>query len=101
MPESEEDDCQAEDCRGQTGGAQQQEHRRQADCRRPECGFGRDWPGSGGETVRARRSGRYRAAYRFTNATRGRTLTFRARVRRDDSFPYYLGYSNRVRVRIR
>lgn len=53
------------------------------------------------ETVRARRSGRYRAAYRFTNATRGRTLTFRARVRRDDSFPYYLGYSNRVRVRIR
>ncbi len=53
------------------------------------------------ETVRARRNARYSAAYRFTNATRGRTLSFRARVRRDDSYPYYLGYSSRARVRIR
>jgi hypothetical protein len=53
------------------------------------------------ETVRARQNRRYRAVYRFTNATAGRRLTFRARVRRDDSYPYYLGYSNRVRVRIR
>ena len=53
------------------------------------------------ETVRARRNARYSASYRFTNATRGRRLTFRARVRRDDSYPYYLGYSSRVRVRIR
>jgi hypothetical protein len=27
--------------------------------------------------------------------------TARARVRRDDSHPYYLGYSPRVRVRVR
>jgi hypothetical protein len=53
------------------------------------------------DTVRARRNARHSAAYRFTNATRGRTLTFRARVRRDDSYPYYLGYSSRVRFRIR
>ncbi len=53
------------------------------------------------ETVRARRNARYSASYRFTHATRGRTLSFRARVRRDDSYPYYLGYSSRVRVRIR
>ena len=51
-------------------------------------------------TVRARRNARYSTRYRFVNATGGRSLTFRARVRRDDSYPYYFGYSRRVRVRI-
>ena len=35
-----------------------------------------------------------------TGRRSGRTFTFRARVRRDDSYPYYLGYSPRVRVRV-
>jgi hypothetical protein len=51
--------------------------------------------------VRARRNARFSARYRFVRAGGGRTITFRARVRRDDSYPYYLGYSRRVPVRIR
>jgi hypothetical protein len=53
------------------------------------------------DTVRARLGARYTARYRFVRAQSGRTFQFRARVRRDDSYAYYLGYSRRVRVRVR
>jgi hypothetical protein len=52
------------------------------------------------DTVRARRGARYTARYHFLRAPPGRTFQFRARVRRDDSYPYYLGYSRRARVRV-
>ncbi len=42
-----------------------------------------------------------RSTYRFLRARSGASLEIRARIRRDDSYPYYLGYSPRVRVRVR
>ena len=39
--------------------------------------------------------------YRFLRAGSGASFLIRARIRRDDSYPYYLGYSPRVRVRVR
>ena len=39
--------------------------------------------------------------YRFLRAGSGATFLIRARIRRDDAYPYYLGYSPRVRVRVR
>jgi hypothetical protein len=53
-------------------------------------------------TARARgAAGRFALRYRFLRARRGASFLIRARVRRDDSYPYYLGYSPRVRVRVR
>jgi hypothetical protein len=53
------------------------------------------------DTVRAARSGgRFSSTYRFLRAAKGASFEIRARVRRDDSYPYHLGYSPSVRVRI-
>jgi hypothetical protein len=52
------------------------------------------------DTVRARKKGRFTTRYRFVRASGGLTIAFRARVRREDSYPFYLGYSKRVRVRL-
>ena len=41
-------------------------------------------------------------SYRFrSGSSRGRTFTFRVTLRGDARFPYALGYSKRVRVRVR
>ena len=53
------------------------------------------------ETTRARKGARFSARYRFLRAGSGRSFLIRARIRRDDSYPYYLGYSPRVRIRVR
>ena len=50
---------------------------------------------------RSRKSGRYKAAYRLRRTFGPRTFTFRARVRREGGYPYELGYSRKVRVRVR
>ena len=51
---------------------------------------------------RANRKGRFRIGYRFrSGASRGRTFTFRVKLRGDARFPYVLGYSKRVTVRVR
>lgn len=51
---------------------------------------------------RADRKGRFSVRYRFRAASsRGRTFTFRVKLRGDARFPYALGYSTRVRVRVR
>jgi hypothetical protein len=51
---------------------------------------------------RADRKGRFSVRYRFrSGASRGRTFTFRVKLRGDARFPYALGYSKRVRVRVR
>jgi hypothetical protein len=62
--------------------------------------------GGGGYTTfadgRAKRNGRFSVRYRFrSGASRGRTFTFRVKLRGDARFPYALGYSQRVRVRVR
>ena len=50
---------------------------------------------------RTDRRGRFRIAYRFRSAaSHGRTFTFRVKLRGDARFPYALGYSQRVRVRV-
>jgi hypothetical protein len=51
------------------------------------------------DTVRARKSAKFSTRYRFRRVSR-KTIAFRAQVRREDSYPYYLGYSRRVKVRI-
>ena len=53
------------------------------------------------DTVRARKGARFSTRYRFVRASSGSSFLIRARIRRDDSYPYYLGYSPRVRVRVR
>ena len=53
------------------------------------------------QTVRANRKGRYKARYRFTRTTSPRTFRFRARARREARYPYALGTSKVVRVRVR
>ena len=51
---------------------------------------------------RANRKGRFSVGYRFrSGASRGRTFTFRVKLRGDARFPYVLGYSKRVTVRVR
>jgi hypothetical protein len=51
---------------------------------------------------RANRRGRFSKRYRFRSAgSRGRTFSFRVKLRGDARFPYALGYSKRVRVRVR
>ena len=50
----------------------------------------------------ANRKGRFRMSYRFRSAaSRGRTFSFRVKLRGDARFPYALGYSKRVTVRVR
>ena len=51
-------------------------------------------------TPRSRRDGRYRAAYRLRRTFGPRTFRFRARVRREAGYPYELGYSRKVSVRV-
>jgi hypothetical protein len=53
------------------------------------------------QTVRANRKGRYKARYRFTQTRSARTFRFRARARREARYPYSLGVSKTVRVRVR
>ena len=53
------------------------------------------------KTTRAKRTGRYRASYRFLRTTAPRTFRFRARARREARYPYALGTSRVVRVRVR
>lgn len=50
------------------------------------------------DTIRSRASGRYSYRYRFVRAAK--TFRFRLRIRRDQSYPYSLGYSPTVRVRV-
>ncbi|MEA2320022.1 MAG: hypothetical protein QOD44_4211 [Solirubrobacteraceae bacterium] len=51
---------------------------------------------------RANRRGHFSIRYRFRSATsRGRTFSFRVKLRGDARFPYASGYSKRVRVRVR
>ena len=51
---------------------------------------------------RADRRGRFKIRYRFrSGGSRGRTFTFRVKLRGDARFPYALGYSTRVQVRVR
>jgi hypothetical protein len=51
---------------------------------------------------RADGRGRFTVHYRFrSGASRGHTFTFRVKLRGDARFPYALGYSKRVRVRVR
>jgi hypothetical protein len=50
---------------------------------------------------RSRRDGRYRASYRLQRTFGPRTFRFRARVRRETGYPYELGYSRKIRVRVR
>jgi hypothetical protein len=50
---------------------------------------------------RANRRGRFAVHYRFrSGSSRGRMFTFRVKLRGDARFPYALGYSERVRVRV-
>ena len=51
---------------------------------------------------RANRKGRFSVRYRFRSAaSRGRTFSFRVKLRGDARFPYASGYSKRVTVRVR
>ena len=50
---------------------------------------------------RSRHDGRYRATYRLRRTFGPRTFRFRARVRRESGYPYELGYSRKIRVRVR
>jgi hypothetical protein len=50
------------------------------------------------DSVRTRRSGRFGYSYRFVRAAK--TFMFRVRIRPDRSYPYALGYSRGVRVRV-
>jgi hypothetical protein len=52
------------------------------------------------ETVRTSGKGRFSAAYRFTSGARG-TFRIRVRVRPSSDYPFTLGYSRVVRVRVR
>ena len=52
------------------------------------------------ETVRTTGKGRFSATYRFTSGARG-TFRIRVRVRPSSDYPFTLGYSRIVRVRVR
>jgi hypothetical protein len=52
------------------------------------------------ETVRTSGKGRFSATYRFTSGERG-TFRIRVRVRPSSDYPFTLGYSRVVRVRVR
>jgi hypothetical protein len=53
------------------------------------------------ESVRANRRGRFRARYRFSAGSIGRVFPMRARVRPEATYPFALGHSRVVRVRVR
>ena len=50
---------------------------------------------------RSRRNGRFKTSYRLRRTFGPRTFRFRARVRRESGYPYELGRSRTVRVRVR
>jgi hypothetical protein len=50
---------------------------------------------------RSRRNGRFRTSYRLRHTFGPRTFHFRARVRREAGYPYELGRSRTVKVRVR
>ena len=52
-------------------------------------------------TVRSNRKGAFSYRYRFSFRAAGVTFPVRARVRADAGYPFALGTSNRVRVRVR
>jgi hypothetical protein len=52
-------------------------------------------------TVRTNAAGAYRYRYRFSFRASGVTFPVRARVRRESGYPFALGTSKRVRVRVR
>jgi hypothetical protein len=52
-------------------------------------------------TVRSTGKGAFSYRYRFSFRASGTTFPVRARVRADSSYPFALGTSNRVRVRVR
>jgi hypothetical protein len=52
------------------------------------------------ESVRTSRSGRFRTSYRLQRTRAPRTFRFRARVRAQTPYPYALGTSRPVRVRV-
>lgn len=51
--------------------------------------------------MRTQPNGRYQYVYRFTRTVQTLTYKFRARARGDSAYPYELGNSNRVRVKVR
>jgi hypothetical protein len=53
------------------------------------------------ESVRANRRGRFSARYRFSASSVGRTFRMRARIRPEATYPFALGHSPVVRVRVR
>jgi hypothetical protein len=53
------------------------------------------------DTVRTDRRGRFRTSYRFSRRARRGTYPIRVKVRADSSYPFALGYSPAVRVRVR
>jgi hypothetical protein len=52
-------------------------------------------------TLRTRASGRFATTYRFSPASTGRRFRLRVRVRPDASYPFSLGYSRVVSLRVR
>ena len=52
-------------------------------------------------TLRTNAKGAFSYRYRFSFRARGTTFPVRVRVRHDDSYPFALGTSSRVRVRVR
>jgi hypothetical protein len=51
-------------------------------------------------TLRTRRNGRFTARYSFRRSTVARSYRFRARARYEPSYPFLLGVSRAVRVRV-
>jgi hypothetical protein len=52
------------------------------------------------ESVRANRRGRFVARYRFSASSVGRTFRMRARIRPEATYPFALGHSRVIRVRV-
>jgi hypothetical protein len=52
------------------------------------------------DTVRTSGKGRFSTTYRFTSGARG-TFRIRVRVRPSSDYPFTLGYSRVVRIRVR
>jgi hypothetical protein len=51
-------------------------------------------------TVRLGRKGTFRHSYRFTATTQTRSYVFRARLRKENGFPFESGYSKVTRVKV-
>ena len=52
-------------------------------------------------TVRSRASGTFTTRYRFRSSAPRKTYPMRVRVRPDAAYPFAVGYSRAVRVRVR